>query len=175
MKKRRGTGIFILLMLLSFWVLLFSFWDIMFDKGWILPVIGAYAFLLFLSIIFLILTSRSPATKVTIEEFEKTLKGKLHHFKCPNCEGIFAIKKSKHNNKKPFKMNCPDCGKVATVSPTPRRIEGEIPEKKSVNVNFKCDSCGEGVTVWAEGAELYSDVDVHSCPYCGLEKSMNRI
>ena len=175
MKKRRGTGIFLLLMLLSFWILFFSFWDIINDKGWILPVIGAYAVVLILSIILIILSLKSPTTEGTIEEFEKTLKGKLYHFKCPDCEGIFAIKKSKRNNKKPFKMNCPDCGRVATIPPTPKRIEGEIPEKKSVNVNFKCNSCGEGVTVWAEGAELCPDVDVYSCPYCGIENNMKRI
>ena len=44
-----------------------------------------------------------------------------------------------------------------------------------ININFKCSNCGEGVIVWAEGTELYHDVNVYSCPYCGIEKTLNRI
>lgn len=172
----RSQAPFILLVLLGFFTLFFSVWGVIFNKDWIIPVAALYIIWIFLALILIFSIPTKPIVgEDTIEEFEKTLKGRLYHFKCPNCNGIFAIKKSKHNNKKPFKMTCPDCGEVAVVSPTPRCIEEEIPEKKSVNVNFKCTNCGEAVTIWAEGAELYPYVRVYSCPYCGMEKTMNRI
>lgn len=175
MIQPKRTVIIYFLMILSFLILLVSFLDVIFDNGWIIYIFGAYAFLLFLILILIFLISKRPTAEETVESFGKTLKGKLYHFKCPNCQGIFAIKKSKHDNKKPFSMNCPDCGEVAIISPTPRIIEEEIPEKKSVNVNFKCSNCGEGLTIWAEGTELYSNVNIHSCPYCGLKASMDLI
>lgn len=170
-----SPGSFAFLMLLGFWVLFFSFYDVIFDKGWIYPILAVYVILVILAVVFIILKSIKPASVDTVEEFEKTLGGKLYHFKCPNCNGFFALKKSKHNDKKPFKMTCPDCGEIAVVPPSPICIEEEIPEKKSVNVDFRCKSCGEGITVWAEGAELYPDVCMFSCPYCGMEETMNRI
>ena len=113
-------------------------------------------------------TEASP----TMQEFEKTLEGQLHHFKCPNCNGIFAIKKSKHNNKKTFVLTCPDCGHVGTISSSPKVVVDQIPEKKSVNKNFKCEQCGEWVSIWAEGTDLFSDIHIYSCPYCGEKQSM---
>ena len=109
-----------------------------------------------------------------IEEFEKRLEGGLYHFKCPTCKGIFAIKKSKGNNKKPTKMTCPDCGAIGVISSSPCQIEEVIPEKKSVKANFKCNICGEGITIWAEGTDLYKNVNVYSCPFCGEKKPLTR-
>jgi len=153
-----------------------SVWDVIFDQGRIIFMAGLYAIIVFIFAFFVISKfRRSSLEKTTIEEFEKTLRGKLYHFKCPSCNGIFAIKKSRHNNKKSFRMTCPDCGTVGFVSPTPKCVEEEIPEKKSVNVNLKCGNCGEGVTIWAEGADLYQDVRVYSCPYCGVEKTLNKV
>ena len=175
MKWSEGPGIFVLMMLFGFWLLFFSAFGVIFNKDCALPILALFALLFILTFILVISKSKKPSAEDTIGEFEKTLKGKLYHFKCPNCNGIFALKKSRHNNKKYFKMTCPDCGKVAVVSPISACIEEEIPEKKSVNVNFKCTNCGEGVTIWAEGTELYPDVNVYSCPYCGIEKTMNRV
>lgn len=175
MRWNKGQWLFILLILLGFWVLFFSFWEVIFDKGWTLLILASYGILLILSFVLIFLKSKKPVSEDTVEEFEKTLRGRLSHFKCPNCYGVFAIKKSRHNNKQSFKMTCPDCGDVAVVSPTPKSVVEEIPEKKSVNVNFKCTNCGEGVTVWAEGAELYPYVHVFSCPYCGMKKTMSRV
>ncbi|MCX6666954.1 MAG: hypothetical protein NTV74_01750 [Euryarchaeota archaeon] len=174
MKWSEGLGAFNLMILLGFWLLFFSIFGVIFNKDWVLPILALFGLLFILTII-VILKSKKPSVDETIEEFEKTLEGGLYHFKCPNCNGIFAIKKSKHNNKKYFKMTCPDCGKVATVSPLATCVEEEIPEKKSVNVNFKCTNCGEGVTIWAEGADLYQDVCVYSCPYCGIEKTLDKV
>ncbi|GAH17075.1 unnamed protein product, partial [marine sediment metagenome] len=36
-------------------------------------------------------------------------------------------------------MTCPDCGAIGVISPNPAQIEEEIPEKKSIKANFKCD------------------------------------
>ena len=110
-----------------------------------------------------------------ISEFEKSLKGGLYHFKCPTCTGIFAIKKSRKNNKKYIKMTCPDCGAIGIIPPVPAQSEETIPEKKSLKANFKCNVCGEGITVWAEGTDLYKGVQVYSCPYCGEKESMKKI
>jgi len=175
MRWIESPGRFTLLLLLGFWVLFFSFWGVIFNKTWIFLILASYAVLLILSVVLIFLKSAKPASTSIIEEFEKTLSGRLYHFKCPSCNGVFALKKSKRNNKKTFKITCPDCGKMGVISPLPRCVEEEIPDKKSVNINFKCTNCGEFVTVWAEGAELYSDIRVFSCPYCGIEKNMNRI
>ena len=72
-------------------------------------------------------------------------------------------------------MTCPDCGQISTVTPNPFVLEEEIPEKKSPNINFKCRSCGEGLMIWAEGSDLYPNVKVFSCPYCGTFKNLQRI
>ena len=46
---------------------------------------------------------KKPAVvqSTSIEKFEQSLEGRLQHFKCPQCTGVFAVKKSKHNNKIP--------------------------------------------------------------------------
>jgi len=165
-----------LVILLGLIILVLSIYDVIFDQGRIIFMVGLYAVVVFIFAVFVISKSRkSYLEKKTVEEFEKTLKGKLYHFKCPSCNGIFAVKKSRHNNKKSFKMTCPDCGTIGLVLPSPKYVEEEIPEKKSVGVNLKCGNCGEGVTIWAEGADLYQDVCVYSCPYCGVDKTLNKI
>ncbi|MBN2066695.1 MAG: hypothetical protein JW771_07825 [Candidatus Thermoplasmatota archaeon] len=172
----KSPGPFFILMLLGFFVFLFSVWGLMFEKTWMHYVFAAYAFLFVLCFIFLLSTFiKSKIKPVTIEEFEKSLKGGLYHFKCPSCQGIFAIKKSRCNDKKLVKMTCPDCGAMGIISPHPVRVEEVIPEKKSLKANFTCRQCGEGLTIWAEGTELYEHVLVCSCPYCGAGDNMVRI
>ena len=51
----------------------------------------------------------------------------------------------------------------------------EIPEKKSIGINFKCTSCGEGLTIWAEGADLKPGLCLFSCPFCDTEKPLKKI
>lgn len=111
----------------------------------------------------------------SIEEFKKSLTGPLFHFKCPICNGIFAIKKSKGDNKKSIKMTCPDCGRIGVIPPNPVLIEEGIPEKKSLKVNFRCNNCGEGITIWAEGTDLFDNIQVFSCSFCGKTNTMNRL
>jgi len=177
MKFFENPGLYMLVLLLGFWVMFFSIWDVLFNKGWGL-IIGI-GYLLLIVFCFLIIYIRYytnfTKTEEVIEEFEKTLEGGLFHYKCPTCEGLFAIKKSRRNDKKPVKMTCPDCGMVGIIPTYGKTVEEEIPEKKSVGVNFKCNSCGEGVTIWAEGSELYSNICMYSCPYCGEQQTMNRI
>jgi predicted RNA-binding Zn-ribbon protein involved in translation (DUF1610 family) len=116
-----------------------------------------------------------PVEIDVVEEFEKTLEGGLYHFKCPTCNGFFAIKKSKGDNKKYVKMTCPDCGAIGVIPPKPASIEDFIPEKKSIKANFTCDICNETLTIWAEGADLYKKLQVYTCPYCGTIESMKKI
>ena len=172
----KSKGPFIILIVFGLLMMFFSIWDVMFDKGWTNIILASYLLLIILTVVFIIFRSiKKLAVAETVEEFEKTLKGELFHFKCPSCEGIFAVKKSKHNNKKFVKMNCPDCGNIGVMPPhSTIMIEEEIPEEKSIGVNFKCNSCGEGITVWAEGAELHPNLNVYTCPFCGNDQTMKR-
>ena len=167
---------FILFSFLLFIVLILTLYDILFDKNWKIYLILSYIFLfVFFSLIIYFKRKKLLRQIGTIEEFEKSLKGGLFHFKCPTCNGIFAIKKSKRNNKKSVKMCCPDCGAIGLIPPHPICITEVIPEKKSIKANFRCLKCGEGITVWAEGKDLYEDIIVYSCPFCGVKKKLNRI
>ena len=172
----KGPGPFIVLIILGLCALFFSIFDIIYDKGWMIIILPSYAPLVIITIVLIFLRLKKEEVSVgTIEEFEKTLKGGLYHFKCLTCNGIFAVKKSKSNNKKHVKMTCPDCGAIGVISPHPAQIEEEIPEKKSIKANFRCNICGEGITVWAEGTELHKNVYVYSCPFCGEKEPLKRI
>lgn len=171
----RQTLPFVGLIVLSLVVLFFSLWDIIYDEQWLERIIALYGILFILSLLFLATNAKKKQNDIkNVEEFEKSLTGRLHHFKCPVCGGIFAIKKSKINNKKSFTLTCPDCGATGTVPSKPSKIIEVIPEKKSIHKNFKCESCGESVTIWAEGSEIASDVQVYSCPYCGAKQRMHQ-
>jgi predicted RNA-binding Zn-ribbon protein involved in translation (DUF1610 family) len=168
----------ICILLLGILLFIVSLYDIFSDQGWIQEILAVYGILIILVFILLLVNTRKPsAEKInkTVEEFEKTLKGRLHHFKCPKCTGIFAVKKSRQNNKKAFTLTCPDCGYVGRIPSKPTVVEAEIPEKKSVNINFKCSKCGESVSLWAEGTQLHSDIKIHTCPYCGEKQTMKNI
>ena len=176
MKWTRESLFFTAILIMGLAVLIFSIYDIMFANGLMIAVIAAYAILIALTMILIYPRFRKGEIVVnTVKDFEKKLEGGLFHFKCPTCEGIFAIKKSKRNDEKPIKMTCPDCGSIGTVPANPVSIFEEIPEKKSIKANFRCVSCSEGITVWAEGTDLYKNIDVFSCPFCGLEQTMDRV
>jgi predicted RNA-binding Zn-ribbon protein involved in translation (DUF1610 family) len=165
---------FVSIIVLAFMVLLFSIWDIVYNEQWLERIIALYGILIILTLLFLVSKEKKKLIiKKTVDEFEKSLNGKLHHFKCPSCGGIFAIKKSKHNNKKPFILTCPDCGNTGTIPSKPSQILEEIPEKKSVHKNFKCEHCGEWIMVWAEGVDIIQDIHVYSCPYCGTKRDLS--
>jgi len=164
---------FIAIILFAFLVLVFSIWDILYDEKWLEGIIALYGILIILCVLFLVSKQKKqPDVEKTVDAFEKSLQGKLQHFKCPSCGGIFAIKKSKQNNKKSFMLTCPDCGTTGTVPSQPARILEEIPDKKSVHKRFTCDHCGEWMMVWAEGADIINDIKVYSCPYCGTKHDL---
>jgi len=173
----RHKLLFVVILFLSIAVLFLSLFDILYDKQWLQIILALYAVLIIFAIVLLFLkqTKKIAGSKDIVEEFEKTLEGKLYHFKCPQCEGIFAIKKSKQNNKKPFTLTCPDCGTLGRISGTPAVVMEEIPDQKSENIKFKCKNCGERVSIWAEGTDLVQNVEIHSCPYCGERQSMKNI
>jgi len=165
-----------LIIILAFWVLFFSFYDIITGKEWFLAILLSYAILIILVItVLLYLYSKKPTIPISVEEFEKRLKGGLYHFKCPVCNGFFAVKKSKGNDNKQIKMTCPHCGAVGVIPPDPDVVEEEIPEKKSDKISFRCNNCGEGITVWAEGTDLCKKVSVYTCPFCGEKEPLKRI
>ena len=155
-------------------VFVFSIWDIIYNEQWLERIIALYCILIILCLLFVISKKRKPAEKKVVDEFEKSLKGRLQHFKCPSCGGIFAIKKSKHNNKKPFTLTCPDCGMTGSISSDSPQIQEDIPEKKSTHKNFTCEHCGEWMTIWAEGTEILQDMKVYSCPYCGTKHDLSQ-
>ena len=176
MSWMKSSKPFVMLLIIGLCMIVFSIFDIVYDKGWM--IISLVTFLVIIVITILLIYQKFREKQVaigSIEEFEKTLKGGLYHYKCPTCNGIFAIKKSKKNNKKTVKMTCPDCGAIGVITPYPAEIEDEIPEKKSVKANFQCYLCGEGITVWAEGADLYRQMNVYSCPFCGQNEPLKRI
>ncbi|HER45552.1 MAG TPA: hypothetical protein ENO12_01905 [Thermoplasmatales archaeon] len=164
---------FLGIIIFAFLVLIFSLWDILNNEQWLERIIALYGILIILCVLFLVSKEKKqPSVAKTVDAFEQSLKGKLQHFKCPSCGGIFAIKKSKQNNKKPFILTCPDCGMTGTVPSQPSKILEEIPEKKSVHKRFTCEHCGEWMMVWAEGADIVNDVHVYSCPYCGTKHDL---
>lgn len=162
-------------MIIGIFILILSLFDIIYNQNLILGTFLAYA-LIFVIVIVLIYSNikKKEITPISIEEFEKRLEGGLLHYKCPTCYGFFAIKKSKRNNKKYVHMTCPDCGVLGFIPPNPVQIEEIIPEKKSLKANFTCNLCGEGITVWAEGADLFSNISVYSCPFCGEKEPLKR-
>lgn len=163
---------FLGIIIFAFMVLIFSIWDIIYNEQWLERIIALYIILFILCVLFSVSKKKKPGEKKIVDEFEKTLEGKLQHFKCPSCSGIFAIKKSKQNNKKPFTLTCPDCGMTGSISSKPSQIQEEIPEKKSEHKNFTCEHCGEWMTIWAEGVDIIQDVHVYSCPYCGTKHDL---
>ena len=165
---------FIGLLMMAFILFLVSIWDILNEQEWLQTILAIYGIIIILAIVMLFLgVKKESTTEETVKIFEKTLEGKLHHFKCPSCDGIFAIKKSKANNKRSFTLTCPDCGALGTIPTKPQTVIDSVPEQKSMKTRFKCSNCGEWVTIWAEGAPLFSHIHVFSCPYCGENKPLS--
>jgi len=155
-------------------VFLFSILQIVFDRYYFFILFILYG-LLFFSLLSLFLFHRYTfSSEDLVRTFKKTLKGGLYHFKCPHCNGIFAIKESMYIDKKSVIMTCPDCGRLARIPPMPPVIKAVIPTKKSGNVRFQCQRCGESIKVWAEGTMIHPTLKVFSCPFCGNEKPLKR-
>lgn len=167
------------LLIVLFAVLLFiiSLWSIIYEEQWFINILALYGISIIITAVLLFLSVKKKPSDVihAVKEFEKTLEGKLHHFKCPICKGIFAIKKSKRDNKKSFILTCPDCGNVGKISDTPKSVVEKIPKRKSSKKSFKCANCGEFISIWAEGTEIFHKMKINSCPYCGEKQSMTII
>ena len=175
MGRFRETGPFYIFLFLGICALIIAVFDIIYNRDWLLITIVLYIAIIFIAFILILLKIQKKSVTVdAFEDFEKKLMGGLFHFKCPTCNGIFAIKKSKSNNKKPLKLTCPGCGAFGIISPNPPTTEDKIPEKKSINADFLCNNCGEGITLWAEGKNLYKKIVVYSCPFCGKDELLKR-
>ncbi len=171
----RRTIPFIAIIIFAFLVFLFSLWDIIYQEQWLERILALYAILILLTFLFLVSREKKKThAQKNVDEFEKTLEGKLQHFKCPSCDGVFAIKKSSQDNKQPFTLTCPDCGMTGSIPSKPLQVQQEIPEKKSVQTMFQCQNCGETITIWSEGTDMIQDqIHVYSCPYCGVKQDLN--
>ncbi len=165
------AGIFLLACI----AFILSLWDLFFEKG--LKFISFLFYFILIAILCLVYmfikTKKSKNDIVAL--FEKTLKGRLYHFKCPQCEGIFALKESLYNNHQPMVLTCPDCGHPGRILPIHKVTLEKIPLKKSENILLRCSHCGESIKIWAEGTRLYPYVKVFSCPFCGAQKPLKRI
>lgn len=121
------------LILLACVVLFLTLWDIIygkqllqllefiFERQMLLRMLILYGILTIFAIvtIFSRMAKKSEAVSRSERKFEKSLESKLHHFKCPKCNEIFMIKKSKGNDDKPFIITCPCCGTVGKLPPKP--------------------------------------------------------
>ena len=161
---------------LALLILIIALWDFLTDQQFITPILAIYAILLIFTIILLYLQIQGQQHgNHAIKQFEKSLKGTLHHFKCPNCKSIFAIKKSKINNKKPFILQCPTCQTEGLIKPSPITIIEKIPQEKSPRSKYQCSRCGERLTLWSEGTMTRPKTQIFSCPYCGTNKPLNQL
>lgn len=168
--------IFIFLLFFSVIVFFLSLWDIIFNKNFLTLNTMLYGILFGLSILFLLFPAiKRKYHRDYISTFKKTLYGRLYHFKCPHCNGFFAIKESMYTTKGKTVITCPDCGRLGRIQPDPPMIIGGIPENKSKNIVFQCLQCGESLKLWAEGSELYPSLRVFSCPFCGENKPLRKI
>ena len=178
MKFLQSRFPFLIIFLLAIISLIVAVWDLLNENKLYLQIYAAFGILIFLSIILISYKHFQKPFRVdqkTVTEFEKSLKGRLTHFKCSNCYGVFAIKKSKRNNKKEVKLTCPDCGTVGVIPAKPKVIQEVIPEQKSSSVRFQCDNCNEWLTLWAEGSKLYDQIKIQSCPYCGVKRNLHKV
>ena len=157
-------------------IFFFSLWDVSFEYGFQWFYILSYIFLLIGGIILLFFLDRVVDTNSNhIEIFEKSLKGRLNHFKCPFCHGVFAIKESCKMKNREYILTCPDCGHLGRISISHPIIFQEVPHQKSKNVHLECAYCGEHVKIWAEGTTLYPYISVFSCPFCKVKEPLVRI
>jgi len=123
MRWNIGKMLFLLIILSGIITLITSLWDIIYKNGWRQQILAGYMILILLDLVLISIRVEIKSTNELnrpIKEFEKTLQGKLYHFQCPNCHGIFAVKKSSKNNKKAMKLTCPDCGMVGVIPISPK-------------------------------------------------------
>ncbi|MBS3748763.1 MAG: NADH-quinone oxidoreductase subunit J [Candidatus Thermoplasmatota archaeon] len=157
----------------SLFLFVISLYDIIYLQHhlrfWFYASIG----IVFLSLILFIFMYRSSHKKYdSVALFEKTLQGRLYHFMCRYCGGMFAVKESRKNDIHSLTLTCPYCGSVGRISDQPPLVIDRIPSEKSPKVSFLCTQCGERLNIWAEGSSLSNKISIFSCPYCGSNKPM---
>lgn len=132
---------------------------------------GVVAILLSFLVVSLSLIPNKNTLNLT--KFQKALRGGLYHFCCCRCGGMFAVKRSRYNDRRSFFLLCPICGrKGRTIVGNAFFSVNSIPVEKSSPVRFACRSCGEYVSLWVEGSAPFEDSRLLSCPYCGEFDSM---
>ncbi|MBS3778509.1 MAG: hypothetical protein KGY50_04380 [Candidatus Thermoplasmatota archaeon] len=157
----------------SILLVLVSLYDILYlQRRFFYWFVASIALVIWSVFLFFYMYQSSGNQMDTIVSFEKTLHGRLYHFKCSQCGGIFALKESRKNDIRNLKLTCPDCGSVGRISSHPPQITDCIPSEKSPRVSFICTKCGERLNVWAEGKTLSDHISIFSCPYCGSKKPL---
>jgi transcription elongation factor Elf1 len=169
MNKKIIKPFFIILTIVSIIVFIISFYDILYEKGLMIGIFAIYIILLIVSIVVLVLqkTPEEPYYH-TLNNIEiKKTQENIHHFKCPECKEIFAIKKTTSNTTKPFTLTCPSCGIIGRISPSADIVIDIIPEKNSDEIVFTCHDCKKQFSVWTKTTDITDTFKVYSCPYCG--------
>ncbi len=166
-KPMQKKLLFLLIILTAITTFILSLWDILYQNDWFASIMAAYGILFIGSILIFIIEKKIPTTKI-----EDTLKGDISHYKCPQCNYIFTLKKSKKNNHHSFAFVCPTCGTKGTISDHPTIVQEDIPDQKSMITTFICKRCGEWVSVWSQGKTTLKDLQIGTCPFCGKEGTM---
>jgi transcription elongation factor Elf1 len=167
---------FIIIFIASVMVFFYSLWDIIFQKN--AKIISMTLYFTLLNIILILYYQymyQRQRNNESVHVFKKTLEGGLFHFQCPHCNGFFAIKESMYKTHGQTIITCPDCGKLGLIKPSPPIVYADIPENKSIDAKFRCLYCGEGLKLWAEGTEIYPFLKVLSCPFCGVNKPLEKV
>lgn len=168
--------IFAWVFIIACFVFILSIWSLLIGTTLHHITLLFYGILLFaIFLFFMLMLKTKESQRDIVSLFEKTLQGRLYHFKCPLCNGVFAMKESMYNDNKSILLTCPDCGHIGRIRPDHKIINEKIPEKKSEKVLLRCRFCGESIKIWAEGTRLFHDVKVFCCPYCGINKPMRRV
>ena len=126
----------VVLILLTCVVVFLTLWDIIYEKQllqlldfiferqMLQRMLALYGILTIFAIVltFSRTTKKSEAYSWSGRKFEKSLESKLHHFKCPNCNGIFTIKKSKGSANRSFIIACPCCRTIGRIPSNPQTL-----------------------------------------------------
>jgi len=93
--------------------------DFILKKDMLQRILIMYIILIIFAIVLIYLhaTKKSEIVSLYGSIFEEPLGRKMRHFKCPNCNVVFTIKKSKIDKNKKSTITCPSC-KTVGYTPT---------------------------------------------------------
>ena len=117
-------------------VFFFTLWDVVYEKqlielfNFILKrqllqkIVILYSILIIFAIVLIYsrMAKKSWAVLYRGRIFDESLEDKLRHFKCPNCNRIFTIKKTKGDENRSFKITCPSCRTIGLVPSKPKSV-----------------------------------------------------